>query len=505
MILKIILAIEKEHEQFIFRIGMASSSREARPGPHSPVEDGRGSGSPKVVSCWLPKGGVAKSTRTLELGYSLSHLGFKTIMLEFDPQRDLTKRVFNNEQTRARYNVRMVDPARILQQSGHHQPQDTADDDDGVDDELPPFYYFPDLEDFYNKSNHHRPNNVYDTVRSQYLGEGSTALNTPELVEILPPSSEGRGGLFLLPGHPQINKLDEQVALAYNGLSGSQIKATVFNDLCGKLAQKYRPDIILVDLSPDKGALNGLVILSSDLLVLPCIADSSSFAAISDVIPAMETWHYRHERQRTDIENPHRHKMRRPEVAIAGTIQSHFTCKKKKKKGEGKPPKRRRQPRQEAENDDDDDDDQEAADLEHTSAGAEGADGGQQPLTVTTKAFLMYMKCIDYATSEVLVPAVRGINDGQSRLQLLDGQAYINAGVSTEAYCLGRMPDYHSIANVAHRCGTPAPFLTSNQFPGGAQRVSSWRNVIDGISLRILKLLGKPVPRNPELEETPQR
>eukprot|EP00967_Tisochrysis_lutea_P014415 scaffold16171_cov22-Tisochrysis_lutea.AAC.1 len=77
-------------------------------------------------------------------------------------------------------------------------------------------------------------------------------------------------------------------------------------------------------------------------------------------------------------------------------------------------------------------------------------DGGQQPLTVTTKAFLMYMKCIDYATSEVLVPAVRGINDGQSRLQLLDGQAYINAGVSTEAYCLGRMPDYHSIANVAH-------------------------------------------------------
>eukprot|EP00983_Pelagomonas_calceolata_P024737 778752-Pelagomonas_calceolata.AAC.4 len=39
----------------------------------------------------------------------------------------------------------------------------------------------------------------------------------------------------------------------------------------------------------------------------------------------------------------------------------------------GKPPKRRRQPRQEAENDDDDDDDQEAADLEHTSAGAEGA------------------------------------------------------------------------------------------------------------------------------------
>jgi hypothetical protein len=49
------------------------------------------------------------------MGYSLSDCwGFKTVMLEFDPQRDLTKPVFNNEQVLQRYGVRLVDPATLL-------------------------------------------------------------------------------------------------------------------------------------------------------------------------------------------------------------------------------------------------------------------------------------------------------------------------------------------------------------------------------------------------------
>ena len=44
----------------------------------------------KIISLFNNKGGVGKSTLGFHLGYALSEMGIKTLMVDLDPQCNLT-------------------------------------------------------------------------------------------------------------------------------------------------------------------------------------------------------------------------------------------------------------------------------------------------------------------------------------------------------------------------------------------------------------------------------
>lgn len=51
----------------------------------------------RVISLFNHKGGVSKTTTTFNLGWTLAELGFKTLVVDADPQCNLTSLVMGYE------------------------------------------------------------------------------------------------------------------------------------------------------------------------------------------------------------------------------------------------------------------------------------------------------------------------------------------------------------------------------------------------------------------------
>src|SRR6266498_3628680 len=60
------------------------------PRPHIRVTADRGPTLPKVIAFANQKGGVAKTTTTLNLGVALAEEGFHVLAIDLDPQGNLT-------------------------------------------------------------------------------------------------------------------------------------------------------------------------------------------------------------------------------------------------------------------------------------------------------------------------------------------------------------------------------------------------------------------------------
>lgn len=65
----------------------------------------------KKVVFWAPKGGVGKSTRCLEMGFALADVGKKVVIVEFDSQKDISKRIMKNRGVLARHDIKIVEPS----------------------------------------------------------------------------------------------------------------------------------------------------------------------------------------------------------------------------------------------------------------------------------------------------------------------------------------------------------------------------------------------------------
>lgn len=70
----------------------------------------RSSSSAKKIAFWAPKGGVGKSTRCTEVGFALAEQGKKVVMIEFDSQKDISKRTMKNPDVLRAHNIPIVIP-----------------------------------------------------------------------------------------------------------------------------------------------------------------------------------------------------------------------------------------------------------------------------------------------------------------------------------------------------------------------------------------------------------
>jgi cellulose biosynthesis protein BcsQ len=195
------------------------------------------------IALFNHKGGVSKTTITFNLGWMLASKGKRVILVDSDPQCNLTGMALGEE---------------------------TEDDEARIQE-------------------------IYNTTSNIKTGLAPAFEAQPkaiEAVDCIP--VKGRDGLFLLPGHVGFAEYEVTLGIAQE-LSGS-IQALKnlpgsINDLLEKTAAKFDADYVLIDMSPSLGSINQNLLMISNFFLVPTTADFFSVMAIDSLAKVLPRWY----------------------------------------------------------------------------------------------------------------------------------------------------------------------------------------------------------------------
>lgn len=210
----------------------------------------------RTISMFNHKGGVSKTTTTFNLAWMLASKGKRVLMVDADPQCNLTGLVLG------------LNP-------------EWPDDDDSsfefAEDDVDSREYGAtqaNAEDFWS-TNFERT--LFGALKPAFDSE-------PKLlsaVDCLP--VEGRDGLFLLPGHLRLGEYEVSLGIAQE-LAGSMPALRnlpgAMHYLLKQTAEALEIDYIIIDMSPSLGAPNQNLVTISDLLIVPTSPDFFSIMAL---------------------------------------------------------------------------------------------------------------------------------------------------------------------------------------------------------------------------------
>lgn len=192
------------------------------------------------IALFNHKGGVSKTTTTFNLGWMLATKGKKVILVDADPQCDLTGMVLG-------------------------------------------FSTKQELEGLYEKK---------QNIKSGLAPVFESRPKLIEAVDCLP--VEGCEGLFLLPGHLGLAEYEVTLGIAQE-LSGSiqtlQNLPGSISYLLQKTADKFEADYILIDMSPSLSSINQNLLMTSDFFILPTSPDFFSVMAIDSLAKILPKWY----------------------------------------------------------------------------------------------------------------------------------------------------------------------------------------------------------------------
>ncbi|GIN59418.1 hypothetical protein J8TS2_37370 [Lederbergia ruris] len=195
----------------------------------------------KIISLFNHKGGVSKTTTTFHLGWILAEQGKKVLIVDTDPQCNLT--------------------GVSLSLSGNNN-----------------------FEEFYAKAN---IDNIKDALNPVFEGK-PIPLKPAKCYEF-----PGRKGLFLLPGHIEFAEYDVSIGIAQE-LTGSlrmtQNIPGAISHFLRITAEEYKFDYILIDMSPSVSATNANLLMQSDYFIVPCSPDYFCNMAINSLSRVIPTW-----------------------------------------------------------------------------------------------------------------------------------------------------------------------------------------------------------------------
>lgn len=198
----------------------------------------------KKISLFNHKGGVSKTTTTFHLGWMLASKGYRVVMVDTDPQCNLTGFVL-----------------------GYKGPEE--------------------FENFYKNE---KGRNIRDALAPAFESR-MKPIEPVECIEV--PNQEG---LFLLPGHIRMSEYEVTLGIAQE-LSGS---IQTLQNLPGSIsyllditAKKYDAEYILIDMSPSLSSINQNLLMTSNYFIVPTSPDYFSVMAIdslSTILPFWNNW-----------------------------------------------------------------------------------------------------------------------------------------------------------------------------------------------------------------------
>jgi len=196
----------------------------------------------KRIALFNHKGGVSKTTTTFNLGWRLAQSGRRVILVDADPQCNLTGLVL-----------------------GYKGPSE--------------------LEEFY----------ASEAKRDLMSGLSSAFESKPipiKAVQCVP--IEAQDGLFLLPGHIALSEYEVTLGIAQE-LSGSiqtlQNLPGSISRLLAETASAIDAHYVLIDMNPSLSAFNQNILMTSDYFIVPTTPDYYSVMAIDSLTRVIPSWH----------------------------------------------------------------------------------------------------------------------------------------------------------------------------------------------------------------------
>jgi cellulose biosynthesis protein BcsQ len=210
----------------------------------------------KTIVLFNHKGGVSKTTTTYNLAWALTGKGKRVLLVDGDPQCNLTELVLG------------------------------------------------DTFDAYYENEETRLKNIKDAVKVAFEGKPSP------IREIDCYKHEENENLFLIPGHMDLSEYDSTLSFSLysnNAISTLQNLPGAFYQLITLCAGKYDIDYVFIDMNPGLSAINQTFFMSSDAFIVPTNPDPFSLMALKTlktILPRWKAWVERSKEYFTDASYP---------------------------------------------------------------------------------------------------------------------------------------------------------------------------------------------------------
>lgn len=192
------------------------------------------------ITIFNHKGGVGKTTLTVNIGAALAQLGKRVLLVDSDPQCNLTSHLLDEE---------IVDD--LLARS---------DSPDG--------------------------GTVYTAMRPVLRGDGKPSR--------ISPYQPGIERLFLFPGDIALsqfeNRLSAYWAECFQRFSTGYRGTTALSTLVNQFAKRRHIDYVFYDTGPNIGPLNRVILLDCDWFIVPAACDLFSVRALKTLGMTLRSW-----------------------------------------------------------------------------------------------------------------------------------------------------------------------------------------------------------------------
>lgn len=215
----------------------------------------------KIISLFNNKGGVGKTTLAYHLSCVLAAMGKKVLMIDLDPQCNLTICGMDSESL---HDIWVKEDPFIEDYGEAIKNISSAE-----------------LTKFFSE-----PRTIHFLLKPTEDGQGE--------LSALPPLFDIKPNLSLIPGRITINqyetRLSERWSGAYQGVPLSIRTISQIRNLAEQYGQLYHFDFVIVDTSPSLGILNKVIISTVDGFVIPALPDMFSLYGIRNIGNSLTQW-----------------------------------------------------------------------------------------------------------------------------------------------------------------------------------------------------------------------
>lgn len=193
----------------------------------------------KIIELFNHKGGVSKTTTTFHVAWKLSQKNKKILLVDGDPQCNLT----------------------------------------GM--------FFGEAFDEYYENDATKNMNIKDAVSMAFKGRPQpiVAIDCPQHIK--------NENLFIIPGHMDLSEYDSSLSLAItsnNAIATLQNLPGAFYELIKKCCEKYQIDYVFIDMNPGLSAINQTFFIYADAFIVPTNPDPFSIMALKTLKKVLPRW-----------------------------------------------------------------------------------------------------------------------------------------------------------------------------------------------------------------------
>jgi cellulose biosynthesis protein BcsQ len=216
----------------------------------------------RSISVFNNKGGVGKTTLTYHVGHALSEMGFKVLLIDADPQCNLTIYSLDQEQI--------------------HEIWEK--EDKFIDEGFESSKLAMTKKAF--SSLIREPRSIHFSLKPTEEGTGD--------IESLPPPVKLSSSLDIIPGRLTLHLYEDKIAERWAGIYRGDPLAirtvTKIRELSEKYSELYNYDYVIIDTSPSLGSLNKVIISTVDGFFIPAAPDLFSLYGIRNIGKSLSAW-----------------------------------------------------------------------------------------------------------------------------------------------------------------------------------------------------------------------